>query len=179
MRAFPLFPIVLVALVFACGGKTTSDLLGPSGQSSSGASGGTSSGGASSGVVTDPPRVDAGSVCPSFGKCSVSYRDDIVPLFEETSCSYAGCHAEKAQPLMPSKDPKQTWLNLSRFKNRNGLPYINPCSNDPDDSYILDNIDPSAGRASQAGVAMPLGLPMDPKQVRLVEKWVKCGAPNN
>jgi hypothetical protein len=165
-------------LLAACGGQVTSDLIGSSsgssGTSSGGGSSGTtsSSGGASSGTMSS----SGASGCPTFPTCEVSYRAQIVPIFAAASCSSRGCHGDtsKPKPLMPQNDPTQTWTNLNRYVNPAlGLPYVNSCSNDPKDSYILDNLD------GKAGLPMPIGAPLTKDQRKLIERWVLCGAPNN
>jgi hypothetical protein len=172
---FVIAPLVLFASVASCGGRATSDLF------DSTDAGGTSSAKDGSTVVSPPPPpFDAGIDCATLGSCSVSYEKDIVPIFNQ-ACSTSSCHGNTYQPIMPSKDPKLTWTNLSNWKSRTGamLPYINVCSNEPKDSFILDNLGYDKARPKEAGQRMPLGPPLPKDQIKLIEEWVRCGAPLN
>jgi hypothetical protein len=80
---------------------------------------------------------------------------------------------------MPLKEPKQTWQNLAQKTNPKGLPYINPCSKDPNDSYILDNLGYEKARKEHVGLTMPPGELLSQRELQVIEKWVRCGAPYN
>jgi hypothetical protein len=168
MRVLVMAPFVLFVSVASCGGRATSDLF------DSIADGGT--------VVNPPPQpFDAGKSCnmPS-SKCSVSYEKDVVPIFDR-ACSTSSCHGNASVPSMPIGNPKLTWTNLSQFTNRGDgkLPYINPCSSDVKDSYILDNLGYDKSRPKVAGVKMPFGPPLPNDEIKVIEEWVRCGAPLN
>jgi hypothetical protein len=176
MRIRFIAPLALLVSA-ACGGRARSELFdftGDAGGTSAPVDGGT--------VVNPrpPPPFDAGITCATTGKCNVSYEKDIVPIFNQ-ACSTSSCHGTTYPPFMPSKEPKLTWSNLSDWKSRTSarLPYINVCSTDPKDSYILDNLGYDKTRPSEAGQRMPLGAPLPKEQVKLIEEWVRCGAPLN
>jgi hypothetical protein len=176
MRTLILAQLVLFISMASCGGRATSDLF-----DSANDAGGTSSSGDGGKVVNPPPLpFDAGKTCAAASGCRVSYQKDITPIFEQ-ACSTGSCHGNTYEPKMPSKDEKLTWTNLSKFRSRAGsmLPYINACSKDPNDSYILDNLGYDKTRPTEAGQRMPLGPPLSKDQIKRVEEWVRCGAPFN
>jgi hypothetical protein len=117
---------------------------------------------------------DSGLCAPiDAGACSVSYRDQIEPIFAEASCATKNCHLDTYQPRM-NTDSKATWENLRRHVSPTlKKPYVNSCTTDPTASYIVDNL------KGTAGTSMPPGLARTPASVDVVAQWVACGAPFN
>jgi hypothetical protein len=118
---------------------------------------------------------DAGLCTPvDAGACSVSYKADIEPMFVESNCASPLCHLDTYQPRMNNADSMGTWENLRRHSSGSlKKSYINPCSTDPDASYIVDNLKGNAGQQ------MPPGLPRTPQTIDKVAQWAACGAPFN
>jgi hypothetical protein len=120
---------------------------------------------------------DSGVCAPiDAGKCLVSFKDDIAPLFDEGACWSSSCHGEKYLPKMKKDDLQATWESLRRHINPTfKKPYINACTIDPDASYIVDNLN----GAQTGGLQMPQGLTFVPQKVEKFSQWVACGAPFN
>jgi hypothetical protein len=129
-------------------------------------------------TIVRPISADA-SACsvPDAGTCTTGFAKDVVPIFNETTCTTGSCHGGAASPNMPKDDLKAMWDTLRATQNVvTKLPYINNCSLDPADSYIIDNL---RGVKEKGGRQMPLGPALTADQVTTIEKWVKCGAPFN
>jgi len=114
------------------------------------------------------------------GACTVSWNNDIWPKMTGTwHCSDAKCHGGTAyQPQLDTAD--DAYNNMMTYKVGT-LPYINPCSLDPDASAFVCNVsNPNCGAAQMPFPDNTLGSgPMSGGDLSLVTTWVQCGAPKN
>ena len=107
------------------------------------------------------------------GTCAVSWSKQIYPLVSGVwACT--GCHAGTA-PTFPSgvEATYNAFRDTVRAPKVGGLLYINPCSQDPQQSSFVGNLE-GAGSA-----IMPPAAPATKDQIALVRTWVACGAPMN
>jgi hypothetical protein len=110
------------------------------------------------------------------GACSVSFRDQIMPLFDKGAC-WNGCHFDLYDPRMKKDDPLFTWDSLRKHVNSTlKKQYINPCSKDPSASYIVDNLKGTAGELMPRGSS---DTKYSDAEVATFSEWVSCGAPYN
>lgn len=134
--------------------------------------------GASSGgsvATTDCPGNGVlGPDCPSW-------KDDIFGPIVDTNgagkCAAPGCHGVSGvEPLLVAGNAKDTRLALLNydFKNPTG-PYVSCVK--PGDSKILCNL----AQIGTCGSLMPKDVmpKLDETQIKLIEDWITCGAPDN
>jgi hypothetical protein len=135
---------------------------------------------AQSDASVDP---DAGGACEAGApmqdaNCTVRFSESIYPEMmpgKSLNCTASGCHSEKsgiADPRISDSDPKRAWAQLVQYPLA-GKRYVEPCSTDPERSAISCNL----GRTG-CGSMMP-AAGVSAEMLGLVEKWLKCGAPNN
>lgn len=141
------------------------------------------------GTTTDGGSIDEGTFCngdpiAAVDDCSVSFAESIYPIISTgpSSCGAPGCHATASDNVpnpLADPDPKVVWRLLVdyKFQDRAGgpLPYVNICSNDPEQSAITCNLDFDA----PCGVAMPENVPLASAEMAAIRTWLECGAPNN
>ena len=92
----------------------------------------------------------------------------------------ATCHAigSGVIPELDNNDPSKMYATLNVFIGIRGKPYINPCSQNLDDSTFRCNLNPF-GSPDVCGSAMPKGGVVLPGDMQKLETWIKCGSPNN
>ena len=150
---------VSLSLVVACSSSTDSTL----------GSGGTKDAGASS--------VDARRPYPSF-------RDDVVPLVQE-SCSLTACHASKESNLgiFLAYDSAQIYAEFKKKSPTSGQPFV--VAGDAKKSYLMVKLegnpaDFAASCAASAyptcGVTMPPDDPLPAAKLDTFRKWITEGA---
>jgi hypothetical protein len=125
-----------------------------------------------------PACVGAGGTLVDGGTCEVTFKA-ILETFRAANCQAAGCHGGTSPPNQPRinpDDPNGMWAEFAAFKLSNGKLYINPCSTDPAQSTIGCNVDLAKPCGSQV---MPIGTGLPANVVQDIDKWLKCGAPNN
>ena len=94
---------------------------------------------------------------------AVSYTRDILPVFQ-AHCQ--GCH----QPAKPSGDYVMTTFDGLVRGGESELPAVS--AGDPDESYLLELIEPTDGQAE-----MPQGKPpLSEHEIGLVRRWIEQGA---
>ncbi len=129
------------------------------------------------------PSTDGGFLCGTpvdAGTCSVSYTNDIYPKMTSTwHCTDANCHGANVQQPTMLDNANDTYANLQAFKGINNLPYLNPCSTDPDASTFVCNVStPFCGTAQMPFPDNTLMTgTMSASDLMLVTTWVQCGAP--
>jgi hypothetical protein len=115
------------------------------------------------------------------GACAVSFANDVLPAFGQSTCTQTSCHGGATPPSPPRiepSEPQAMWTLFAGFKmNTGSLPYINPCSTDKTQSGIACNL----YATGTCGVKMPLGgTPQMPQaDIDKIDQWLECGSPNN
>lgn len=129
--------------------------------------------------ATEPPPVaDCSSVADTTQPATVSYQNDIFPLFEaqKYNCNSSGCHGA---PLVSSNFTVSTYEDL--FMAGDEATAINVCSikpGDPEASYIYLKMKGQAGTIQ--GERMPLSGPVvTPSDLDLMRNWILEGARDN
>jgi len=129
--------------------------------------------------ATEPPLVtDCSSVADTTQPMTVSYRDEILPLFElqNYGCSQSACHG--SQPGS-SNFSVSTYEGL--FKAGDQAAAMNICSikpGDPDRSYFFLKLQGQTGTIQAE--RMPLNGPaLSPADLDLVRTWILEGARND
>lgn len=129
----------------------------------------------------DPACVTAGGALVEAGTCAVSFKSEILALFEASGCTSITCHGgtnPANPPRIDPKDPLGTYAGFAALKMTNGRLYINPCSAVPEEAAIADNLDPAA-ESAERGVPMPQGSLGLEGAVQPLQTWLTCGSPNN
>lgn len=118
-------------------------------------------------VVPCPPGEAQG------GPTTVSYRDDVAPLFASSGCLNSTCHAG---PLLSSEYDLSSWqaaFGPGTQAAQLGLCDIVPGK--PEESYLFEKI-----TNPRLGQRMPNLLPpLDAAEIALVETWIREGARND
>ena len=130
---------------------------------------------------TEPPvPADCSSVADTTQPATVSYQNDIFPLFLDVlqggyGCNNGGCHGE---PLVSSDFAVSDYEDL--FHAGEEARNLNMCSikpGDPDASYVFWKME---GRSGIQGVRMPFsGTAVTPADLQLMRTWILEGARNN
>lgn len=120
-----------------------------------------------------------GNECPTSGTAgnasTVSYANDIVPLFIETNCLSTACHGG----IVPSsRFDLRTYE--STFIAGDDARQIGACEitpGDPDNSFLMEKLRSADPRV---GLQMPLERePLTAAQLAIIETWIREGAQNN
>jgi hypothetical protein len=135
--------------------------------------------GAQTGVACPlPPGV---SPNPTPAECTVSWANDVFPLFDETGpylCALGGCHNgpnDATGVNMVAGDEEGSYIALAAFVN-GGRPYISP--NAEDSPYLMCNIDPKT--TAPYGTPMPdLSTVVSDADLQLIGLWAACGMEND
>lgn len=136
--------------------------------------------GCNSDSTKPPEEVDCSSVADTTQPATVSYQNDIFPMFADVAqggygCNNQGCHLA---PLQSSDFSVTTYEDLfhagSQARNL-GMCSIKP--GDPDESYIVWKME---GRAGIQGERMPrTGVQVAPADLQLMRTWILEGVRNN
>jgi mono/diheme cytochrome c family protein len=122
-----------------------------------------------SNTVAAVPAADGGT-----GR-AISFKTDLQPILDENcvACHQSGS-AEQGLVLEDSK----AHADLVRVPSHEAkLALVTPGA--PEASYLLRKLEGSHIEAGGSGARMPLGDPLDPKQVMMFRKWIAAGAENN
>jgi hypothetical protein len=129
------------------------------------------------GCPTDMNGGNGGGTCntgAATGPTTVSYANDIVPLFQAAGCLTAGCHGGS----LPSsgydlRSYASTFVPGDEAESFGLCPIV---PGNPDGSYMIEKLRPSP----RTGARMPLlGTPLTTQQIELVATWIREGAANN
>lgn len=130
---------------------------------------------------------DAGTSAVDARRPYPSFRDDVVPLVQE-SCSLTACHASKESNLgiFLAYDPAQIYAEFKKKSPTSGEPFV--VSGDPPKSYLMVKLegkqaDFASGCAASpyptCGVAMPPDDPLPAATLDTFRKWIAEGAKDN
>jgi hypothetical protein len=131
---------------------------------------------------------DAGTSAVDARRPYPSFRDDVVPLVQE-SCSLTACHASKESNLgiFLAYDSAQIYAELKKTSpTAMGQQFVVP--GDPAKSYLMVKLegkqaDLAAKCAGSAyptcGVAMPPDNALSAAQLDTIRKWIAAGAKDN
>ena len=129
-------------------------------------------------ITTTPKTADCTSVADTTQPATVSYANDIVPLFSPTkyNCSDQGCHASNLPGLTEYRMGSYDELfDQASEAHQAGMCEIKP--GDPDQSYMFWKVE---GHSGIQGVRMPKDRPaMTPADLQLLRQWILEGARNN
>lgn len=123
-----------------------------------------------------------GQLVADAGACDVSFSKDVLGAFSRATptCTQPVCHGGPTplnQPRVDTADGPGTWARFTQFQLDDKF-YVNPCATDPTASGMLCNL-LSADDPGACGVHMPQSGQLAADDLAIVEKWLKCGAPNN
>jgi len=131
---------------------------------------------------------DAGTSAVDARRPYPSFRDDVVPLVQE-SCSLTACHASKESNLgiFLAYDAAQIYAEFKKTSpTAVGEPFVVP--GDPAKSYLMvklegkqaDVASKCAGSAyPTCGAAMPPDDPLPAAKLDTFRKWITAGAKDN
>jgi hypothetical protein len=150
----------------------------------------------------DPARVVAGAgpsggasgggSCTPQASCSVNFDKDVMPILDgPAKCSATVCHGgSKGGITLMAGDVFGTLNTLRdlelKDENLNLVQYIAPC--DPASSYMLCNLQLASGPGpyGTCGSLMPKvdddgvdDVALTDAEFKVIEDWIKCGAPSN
>lgn len=133
---------------------------------------------------TPDPGPDCSSVADTTQPATVSYANDIVPLYftDKYNCLEAGCHGGGLASSNYSLASHAEALKAGDQAKQLGMCAVKP--GDPEASYLVWKIE---GRQGILGVRMPNGCVTSPNpddcvssaDVALVRTWIAEGARNN
>ena len=105
---------------------------------------------------------------------TVSYADDIVPLFSMSGCLSGGCHGG---PFPSSGYSLETYdLAFMRGDEARAFDVCPIVPGDPESSYLIEKLSP----APRSGSRMPLvGPTLNDDEIELIETWIGEGAADN
>ncbi len=126
----------------------------------------------------DPPgNDDTGVICDlgaPIGAPTVSFANDLMPLFENSGCLSAGCHGGG----LPSSGYR-LGAYASAFDPGDQATDFGICPivpGDPDASYMIEKLSPGP----RTGARMPfLQAPLTAGEIELIRTWIAEGAANN
>lgn len=126
-----------------------------------------------------------GGACEVDPTCAVSFKDTIFPVLDQKSkCAYTpGCHGDgKGNLSLTAGDVATYYDGLTALKLKDGSSNIVPC--DVAGSKMLCNLKASDGDNPYGSCGSQL-MPLNPvnaptlNDLKAIEDWIKCGAPNN
>jgi hypothetical protein len=129
-------------------------------------------------TITTPNAADCTSVADTTQPATVSYENDIAPLFapNKYNCADMGCHASNLPGLTDYRMGSYSELFVAAAQARQeGMCEIKP--GDPDQSYLIWKIE---GHSGIQGARMPKDRsPMTSTDLQLLRQWILEGARNN
>ncbi len=129
-------------------------------------------------VVPPPPPptpIDCTSVADSNISPTLSYANDIAPLWAQYSCLNGGCHGGPLPSSNFSLDNYQNIFKPGEQATRRPMCSVRP--GDPDASYIVWKLE---GRSEIEGKRMPRDLPsMAQSDIAKLKLWIFEGARDN
>ena len=170
--------IGLTVVTGACGGAIdNSELFQEGASSSSGASGATpqpTSTPPSKPTATPPPAPTSSPPKPNDKPCVVSFKQDVLQLFDDYDCTSSACHGGNVnEPRISVNNPTATYQGLKNFKLSTGKAYVVVGATDPKTSGMSCNL------RGECGVSMPVGDKLDAEELKIIDDWLACGAPLN
>jgi hypothetical protein len=123
-----------------------------------------------------------GTTCQADPACAVSFATDIFPVLNgQAQCAGGGlCHGNGGGGITMTADAASFFQVLTTLQMATGK-YVVPC--DPASSQILCNLQVSDGPANPdaCGAVMPVAAADGPTTAQLkdIEDWIACGAPDN
>lgn len=126
-----------------------------------------------------------GGECVVDTGCAVSFKTAIFPVLDGTSsCAFTpGCHGDgKGNLTLTAGDADGYYTALTALKLKDGSSNIVPC--DVAGSKMLCNLRASDGEnpyGKCGSQLMPINAAKAPTlaDLKAIEDWIKCGAPNN
>jgi hypothetical protein len=106
---------------------------------------------------------------------TVSFKSDVQPILNENcvACHQSGS-AERGLVLEAGK----AYQNIVNIRSKESkLNLITP--GQPDQSYLLHKLSGTQKKVAGSGEQMPLGDPLPPAKVLVVQRWIAAGAPHN
>jgi hypothetical protein len=137
-------------------------------------------GGSSNPAKPKPEPPDCSSVADTTQPATVSYENDIVPMFAELSnggygCADAGCHGGAFLSSNYSVESRDDILAPGNEATARGFCVVKPGA--PEDSYLVMKLE---GRAGIEGVQMPNGrTSLTAADLQKVKTWILEGARDN
>ena len=129
-------------------------------------------------ITTTPHSADCSSVADTTQPATVSYANDIAPLFapNKYNCADMGCHASNLPGLTDYRMSSYSELfDIASEARQEGMCEIKP--GDPDHSYIIWKLE---GHPGIQGARMPKDrTPMTSDDLQLLRQWILEGARNN
>ncbi len=129
-------------------------------------------------TITTPKNADCTSVADTTQLATVSFANDIVPLFDTNkyNCTDFGCHSSSLPGLTDYHMGSYAELFVAGKEARQeGMCEIKP--GDPDQSYVIWKVE---GHSGIQGARMPKDrTPMTPDDLHLLRQWILEGARNN
>ena len=133
------------------------------------------------------PTKDAGTSAVDARRPYPSFRDDVVPLVQE-SCSLTACHASKESNLgiFLAYESAQIYAEFKKKSPTSGEPFV--VAGDATKSYLMVKLEgKQADLASSCaaspyptcGVAMPPEDPLPAAKLDTFRKWITEGAKDN
>lgn len=141
--------------------------------------------GGDTGTTTPSGGGGSGGACVVDEACAVSFKDAIFPVLDEKSkCAFSpGCHGDGLGNLtLTAADVASYYDGLTALKLKDGTSNIVPC--DPGSSKLLCNLNVSSGTNPYGKCGSKL-MPPAPANaptvddLKAIEDWITCGAPNN
>lgn len=137
--------------------------------------GGTSSGGDAGACAMEAGAGEGGA------SCGVSWSNDIWPKLSGSGtwkCAAAQCHGG-GSTSPPINDKDQAYDALTAYMVA-GKPYIKPCSNDPNASSFICNLQGTCGNKMPLVDSMLGSMAASQTEISQLNTWViQCGAPKN
>jgi len=132
---------------------------------------------ACNGTGTPPTLIETGGNCVggvAGDSGSVSYAEDVVPVFERAGCLTSTCHGGTF--VSSGYDLKTYETTFGPGDEAQMLEICNVVPGDPAASYLIEKL----GEAPRLGDRMPQNLPpLAQADIDLITTWVLEGAQNN
>lgn len=141
--------------------------------------------GGDTGTSSSPGGGGSGGACVVDAACAVSFKDDLFPVLDgKSKCAFSpGCHGDgKGNLTLTAADVGSYYEGLTKLKLKDGTSNIVPC--DPAGSKMLCNLKVSSGTNPYGKCGSQL-MPLNPvnapttDDLKAIEDWITCGAPNN
>jgi len=144
--------------------------------------------GGSGSTTTSSGTAGTGGACDPDPTCAVKFEADVFPILDATAKCATGalCHGtDGSSPgglTLEAGNPDSYYDVLTSFVMESGDDYVVAC--DPGSSKLLCNLQASDGD-NPHGECGKAPMPVSPAdaptlaQIKVIEDWIACGAPNN